>query len=36
VRTTLVAQLGVSEAELDSVMRLVESQLDITMERVLT
>jgi len=35
VRATLVAQLGVSEAEVDSVMRLVESQLDITMERVL-
>jgi RNA polymerase sigma-70 factor (ECF subfamily) len=35
VRATLVAQLGVAEAEIDSVMRLVESQLEITMERVL-
>jgi RNA polymerase sigma-70 factor (ECF subfamily) len=35
VRATLIAQLGVSDAEIDSVMRLVESQLDITMERVL-
>jgi RNA polymerase sigma-70 factor (ECF subfamily) len=35
VRAALASQLGVSEAEIDSVMRLVESQLDITMERVL-
>src|SRR5262249_41636826 len=35
-KKSLKEQLGITDAELDSVMRLVDSQIDITMERVFT